>query len=171
VIATNYARVAEAIKFYKTRGYTYMETPWIVDHDVSAITFPESIGGCMLGTLVGSAEQGFLQLMKQGLLKEGTYVSAGPCFRFGDLGKPGKHPYFFKVELISVGVTDYSYILRAALDFMGGQIVETPQGHDLELHGIEIGSYGCRSHGGMTWAYGTGLAEPRYSEALAKGKK
>lgn len=40
--------------------------------------------------------------------------------------------------------------------------------YDIELNGIEIGSYGIRSHKDFTWIYGTGLAEPRFTYALTK---
>jgi hypothetical protein len=44
-------------------------------------------------------------------------------------------------------------------------IVQTEIGHDIELNSIEIGSYGWRQHRDIIWAYGTGLAEPRFSIA------
>jgi hypothetical protein len=44
-------------------------------------------------------------------------------------------------------------------------IVKTEIGHDIELNGIEIGSYGWRQNQDIIWAYGTGLAEPRFSIA------
>jgi hypothetical protein len=40
-------------------------------------------------------------------------------------------------------------------------IIETKEGFDLEVSGIEIGSYGIRSCEYLKWIYGTGLAEPR----------
>jgi hypothetical protein len=42
----------------------------------------------------------------------------------------------------------------------------TPDGIDLMLNGIEIGSYGVRTVGKRTWTYGTGLALPRFTVAL-----
>ena len=40
---------------------------------------------------------------------------------------------------------------------------------DLEIAGIEVGSYGIRHHELVGhWAFGTGLAEPRYSQAMGK---
>jgi hypothetical protein len=38
---------------------------------------------------------------------------------------------------------------------------------DLEINGIEVGSYSRRSFGGISWTCGTGLAEPRFSMATA----
>ena len=45
------------------------------------------------------------------------------------------------------------------------KIIDTPEGYDIELYGIEIGSYGIRRVRGFSWIYGTMLAEPRFSEA------
>ena len=48
--------------------------------------------------------------------------------------------------------------------------VKTDEGYDLEINGIEVGSYGARYHAKIGWwAYGTGLAEPRYTTAMNKG--
>ena len=45
------------------------------------------------------------------------------------------------------------------------EIVKTEEGLDIELNGIEIGSYGYRSYKDFHWIYGTALAEPRFSLA------
>lgn len=42
---------------------------------------------------------------------------------------------------------------------------------DIELNGIEIGSYGVRTCPFLQWSYGTGLAEPRFGRALMAGRK
>lgn len=48
------------------------------------------------------------------------------------------------------------------------EVVDTDEGFDLQLGGIEIGSYGKRHHDSFgPWAYGTGLALPRFSVAKA----
>lgn len=164
----DYSRVAKAIKFYERLGYEYVDTPWVVSHHVKAVTFPGVSEACRKGYLVGSAEQGFIHLMVNGLIKPGLYVSAGPCFRFDDVTKSVfHHPYFFKVELCEIGTTDFSQVLADAHAFLGGTQVQTNDGIDLELNGLEIGSYGYRVYSGHEWAYGTGLAEPRFSQALA----
>jgi hypothetical protein len=41
---------------------------------------------------------------------------------------------------------------------------KTEIGEDLTIDGIEIGSYGIRAYNAITWVYGTGLAEPRFSK-------
>lgn len=57
----------------------------------------------------------------------------------------------------------------------GGRFYEMPLG-DLEVAGVEVGSYGARAfemENGRTvvWAYGTGLAEPRASWAVERSRK
>jgi hypothetical protein len=43
-------------------------------------------------------------------------------------------------------------------------VMSTDEGADLMIDGIEIGSYGIRTYNAITWVYGTGLAEPRFSK-------
>lgn len=38
--------------------------------------------------------------------------------------------------------------------------------YDLEINNIEVGSYGIRQYKNLFWVYGTGLAEPRFSQAI-----
>jgi hypothetical protein len=45
-------------------------------------------------------------------------------------------------------------------------LVMTAEGYDLEIGGIEVGSYAARTADGMSWTCGTGLAEPRFSTAI-----
>ncbi len=45
------------------------------------------------------------------------------------------------------------------------EIVATDEGWDLEVNGIEVGSYGFRQSGGRRWACATGLALPRFDVA------
>lgn len=184
----NYARISEAIEFYKSVGYEYVETPWIVERGVKKLTsgstlenvpgFTNGAGNSQRHDLVGSAEQGFIQLMRAGKLESGKlYVSAGPCFRFADAGRsPLHHPYFFKVELFRPDSVEFEPLLKIARGFFWRQAtslnkvttVNTEFEQDLCLNDIEIGSYGFRAEGQFSWSYGTGLAEPRFSEALGK---
>lgn len=167
-----YGRIAHAIDYYIQKGYEWIDTPWIVPSSVRNMTFKGHKEQCYFGSLVGSAEQGFIHLMQQKVLKpSGLYVSAGPCFRFDDLGHANKHPYFFKVELCAIGTLEYSEMMQDALGYLTGKTVETPEGYDIELNGLEIGSYGSREVDGLKWSYGTGLAEPRYTEALELGNE
>ena len=49
-------------------------------------------------------------------------------------------------------------------------IVKTEEGYDLEVGGIEIGSYGIRKCDYLEWIYGTACAEPRMSVVILKNK-
>ncbi len=110
-------------------------------------------------------------------------MSVGPCFRPQDSEKPYHQGQFFKIELINIlsPGTDISNkwkvacnLVETAREVMKREvpsdrlimIVRTNEGFDLELNGLEIGSYGARSFKGLTWEYGTGLAEPRFTQAL-----
>lgn len=174
--------IAQAIEFYESIGFTYVEVPWIVDPKAVAITLPagHTAFQTMDGALVGSAEQSFLALAMAGKLESGTYVAASPCFR-DDTPDALHQRTFFKVELIDIrprsesfGKYDVQKMAKIARSFFinlpqgwGVQIVECDHGLDIELNGIELGSYGYREHGDWHWVYGTGLAEPRFSLATA----
>lgn len=151
-----------------------------------------------LGSLVGSAEQAFLHMDLAGKLGKGRFCALTPCFRLGDYEDDLHHPYFMKVELyannaegISVMMEDQEVAPPEARAMMSllhmmsivGQFnrsvlgaeeidnihgVQTAEGYDIELNGIEIGSYGVRQHKDHVWVYGTGVAEPRFSQARAR---
>jgi hypothetical protein len=46
--------------------------------------------------------------------------------------------------------------------------VDSTQRDIVTPDGIELGSYGIRTVGNVSFAYGTGLAEPRFSYAINK---
>lgn len=167
--------VARAIEMYQALGYEYIEAPWLVSPAASKSTLPPNREACVLshagrarGDLVGSAEQSFVQLMIDGKISPGRWVTAGPCFRWEDTFDDIHHPTFFKVELMDLAIDpDVSRVTSDAclvLSELTGRLVQrvkTPEGYDLEIGGIEVGSYGQRVFCGATWAYGTGLALPR----------
>jgi hypothetical protein len=124
--------------------------------------------------LVGSAEQAFMQAQYQGMLPAGRYVSLTPCFRREERVTETHKRYFMKVELYASCDASPETALEfanIARDFMRGEtdqpidLVETAEGWDLEIGGIEVGSYSARQGGGMSWTCGTGLAEPRFTTA------
>lgn len=167
--------IAEAIDYYKNKGFTYIEVPWIVSRQAIITTFKGNSTMSNHGCLVGSAEQSFVQMIMDGRLKEGKYVAATPCYR-DELEHDSIHyPYFFKVELISIypksPELDLNQCINQAKDFFvtncdgNVNLEKTKEGFDLSLNGIEIGSYGIRNVCGIEWVYGTGLAEPRFSYA------
>jgi hypothetical protein len=58
------------------------------------------------------------------------------------------------------------FLTVGGADAAARRLVTTEDGLDVEIGGIEVGSYGTRLHEGFSWNYGTGLAEPRFSSAL-----
>jgi hypothetical protein len=140
-----------------------------------------------LNNLVGSAEQGFIQLMLDGKIQPGSYCSAGPCFRDEPVVDELHRHCFFKLELIKIydakevpqllDAWKMAYMVRDThvdLYWLSKKsqerlrVVKTEQGYDLELAGIEVGSYGLRDHAGHRWLYGTGLALPRAQIARSR---
>lgn len=191
----DYFLISRAIDFYAHKGFKYVEAPWMVGPNALNSTLPpgknafwvedwHELADKSRSALVGSAEQGFVQLMLDGRLPLGSHMAAGPCFRDDEVDELHQKT-FFKVELIIV--MDYApppeFALKMAhedaLEFFYQNTglrdrlleVETEAGYDINLNGIEIGSYGVRSFEGHHWIYGTGLAEPRFSMALAAGQK
>jgi hypothetical protein len=192
----DWSLVGRAVAHYESAGFKYVEVPWIVHNSTVNATLPEGKEPFLINrpwsdmhaytpTLVGSAEQGFLQMMLDGKLGPGRYVTASPCFRDDEVDEL-HHKDFFKVELCTVlnHMAPYEYVRSLAVEadaFFRSvfrragtlpaehlQMVETAIGLDIELGGIEIGSYGARYYEGHHWVYGTGLAEPRFSQAMAK---
>lgn len=192
-IAVNWSRLGRAVDFYTQRGYTYVEAAWAVSPEATAITCPrpEFTGEvAQWGSLVGSAEQSFIQMMMDETLPSGKFVACTPCVRLGDAVDDLHQIGFMKVELFRTDRVDDSAVESVIEDarlFMNLELgqnflfdptaaprverVQTHEGFDLELYGIEVGSYGRRSHPSMwkDWICGTGLAEPRFSTAWAMG--
>lgn len=175
----SYYRIAKAQLYYASLGYINIETPWFVSLDAISVTLPSERRPILsaLGALVGSAEQGFIQMMLDGTLKPGKYQSTGPCFRdepnYDDMHRPA----FMKTELIwykpERAEESLQVVLNNALscfrDIFGHYdvaTVYTEEGIDLNINGIEIGSYGIRRMQDHSWIYGTGIAEPRFSLAI-----
>ncbi len=178
----DWSLISEAITFYGTVGYTYVDTPWVVPNEVSRITFPGDAISCQFGDLVGSAEQGFLARPVEAGAK---LVSCSPCFRNEPVINDLYERWFMKVELYREG-HHLNEVLRDAQVFLDGasrthsiktwgahhgtwspcEVIETSEGYDLNLNGIEVGSYGVRTHEGREWTYGTGIALPRFTVAV-----
>jgi hypothetical protein len=174
----DYARLGRSVEHYEKVGYTHVEVPWTVTQAVSNITKPPGAGEYLINSknkvLVASGEQGFLYLALKGFLPPGKFQAITPCFR--DEPFDVSHTkYFMKNELI---ITDdpsiemVKKIIGDALEYFHTEhptgvlrVVETAVGCDIELNGIELGSYGLRKTSFLTWVYGTGLAEPRFTMA------
>jgi hypothetical protein len=183
-VAINWEYLSYAVKYFIDTGYQYVEVPWIVPNDITRATCPNEryIVNSTLGDIVGSAEQSFLSLDQSGQLGKGRFVACTPCFRNEDFLDDLHQNTFMKVELYRNDIVD-----RDALYDMFIEVEKFYQicplwninknltgracgdgSFDLDLNGIEIGSYGIRSYGEINWIYGTALAEPRFSAALAK---
>ena len=182
----DYARLGRSVDFYRTLDNPFMpiEVPWTVATAIADITKPEGRTNFVIEgkskALVASGEQGFLYLALKGFLPDGRYQAITPCFR--DEPFDVTHTkYFMKNELIIVA-KDQS---RIQLEFALQGLVRNAQEFferettlpvslstagpteeiDIFVNGHEVGSYGIRSTSFLTWIYGTGLAEPRFSMA------
>lgn len=179
----SWRRIASALDFYARNGYEFVSVPWHVPQSVAAVTCGTEERMFHLreyGVLVGSAEQSFIGSQIDGNLRRGRFVGVSPCFRNEGADRDSLHDlYFMKVELYSTleGRRDEDRELaEVARAFLLSQIpdgrpvdidlVTTTEGFDLEIGGIEVGSYSCRAHGKTSWTCGTGLAEPRFSMAV-----
>jgi hypothetical protein len=174
----NYNLISKAIKKYKELGYKHIEVPWSVSKEIIDITLPPGLIAFPAedqNFFVGSAEQSFLHLIINENLKCGKYVAASPCFRDDKVDKYHKK-YFFKVELIhytnkrSLDKQDLNDVIVDAYSVFKSMTKKKILFHkmkdmvDLEIDGIEIGSYGIRAFKDFNWVYGTGIAEPRFSQ-------
>src|SRR3989338_4820259 len=165
--------------FYQSKGYQKIDVPWAIDKDVLDITLPAGKKGVDLldKKLVGSAEQSYLQLLKEKKILTGKYVATTPCFRDDNIDELHQH-YFLKTELIHIYLQgnrvekDIEKIINDALEFfrffLPVKKQQTDIGYDIvdERDGIELGSYGIRQHQfsenyKVQWVYGTGIALPR----------
>lgn len=185
--------IADAQHFYKRRGYVEIATPWIVSNEALSATKPPDAKDFSLKcdyyegdgmNLCASAEQAFIHMMLSGFaFRENTkYQSTGPCFRIEHEYNEFTYPWFFKTELMVYAPTDpetaVMNVLFDAMSFFMQTVGEpythhlsferTPEGIDIHLMGVEIGSYGHRKYKDHNWIYGTGIAEPRFSSLFIK---
>lgn len=174
----DYIKIGKAIEYYKSEGFKYIEVPWVADEDIIKTTLPidRDVIKCQLGNLVGSAEQSFLQLVKNKKLQlDGyhRYMACTPCFR--DENNDFLHKsYFMKVELfIPTMVNDetldkvVNICLKFFKKYISCKVIETEEGFDIVTEdNVELGSYGIRNDGNISWIYATGLAEPRLTSQI-----
>lgn len=175
-------RISDTIRHFMVHGYKYRNVPWTVPHEINMATCPDEryLVNSNIGEFVGSAEQSFLYLDSIGKLGKGKFVTCTPCFR-NDEEDYFHQKTFMKVELYDndFGESSLEEMVELARDrfsrmtaFLLGdldppvRIVSTPEGFDIEINGIEVGSYGERSWGDMKWLCGTALAEPRFTRAI-----
>ena len=172
--------LVDALVRYEGIGYQSIEVPWAIPPNVVQMTAPEDAGILFAAhdlALVGSAEQSFLYLAREGIIRRGRYVAISPCFRL-DHADHQHQNQFMKVELFATvgvdtdGVDQMITDARQVFTLLGArghrmEVVRTEEGidsRDILINGIEVGSYGIRKINGIEWVYGTGLAEPRFSQ-------
>lgn len=65
-----WALIPRALLHYKTYDYEYIEVPWVISEEALRVTLPSDRVGHRTqdGPLVGSAEQGFVQMYLDGEL-------------------------------------------------------------------------------------------------------
>lgn len=181
----DYGKIVSALNHYRSHGYTQIEIPWCVTPEVNLVTFPDWLDrkeiSCHWGDLIGSAEQGFVQKMVDGLMPDGRSMAVSPCFRMEASYNELTRPWFMKLELIDFLPTDptaaRNRMITDAFSFFSQcgvrpTVIDTCQvprkgvGNEFDIvavDGTELGSYGIRKHGNFLWVYGTGIAEPRLS--------
>jgi len=182
----NYARLAQAQTFYKGRGYTNVDTPWLVNPPAVRATLPMStpLWETTHGVFVNSGEQSFIQKMLDGEMEAGEYQTTTPCLLSPTeheskyfFGLDQKHPYYMMIELISYDPADikvaYEKMLNDATacffevsDMESFDAIQSEEGVDVSFRGVVLGSYGVRKMGDKMWVYGTGLVEPRFTLAM-----
>ena len=171
--------IKQAILFYELRGYKPISVPMLVDVDVAELTKPKDRKHIYHNdlTYVGSAENSFIQLWKNGNIKHGKYMALTPCFRDEPKLTDTHLRVFIKIELVIIGSDkkeDLFEIIYDAEDFfniigLNTDIVKYPDTYDIECNGIELGSYDIRKMlDGTPYCCGTGIAEPRTSYVLER---
>ena len=148
-------------------------------------------------SLIGSGEQGFMGLMNKGILPPGKYQTITPCFRNESYDTthskqfmklelievlPGKldwQPSEYCARMIQHAhavmskVSDEQLMLQIQPMITQDPLAIARQ-HDIGIavgqhpsKWIELGSYGVRRAFFGTWVFGTGLAEPRFSNCVS----
>lgn len=175
--------LAQAQQYYAEHGYQDAYTPWIVEDDPYSATLPPEHEGLKWaaktgGYHVASAEQGFMQLMRDNKYIPPKAQSTTPCFRGEPVYDELHLPFFYKLELYNADTSNQSLqemiaCARGLFTQLGidTRVVKTAErAFDIETaktH-IELGSYGVRAYHNYVWLYGTGLALPRATQARAK---
>lgn len=172
--------LSEAKNHYSRHGFFYMEVPWTVGRDAYMATKPEDAKDLLVRHwdryLLASGEQSLMQIRSKLPCKHLQTIT--PCFRSENEYNDLRRPHFMKLELMSVldetdnDVRCLQQMIMKALAFFGKhaynlEVVHTGNDtYDINSNGIEIGSYGIREYQGFRWVYGTGLAEPRFSQTM-----
>lgn len=183
-----FARMARSLHYWQVRGWAHVSLPWLAPERYTACTRPLDAPDdptTTHGNLLASGEQSFLMLEDQGRLPDGDrFIGWTPCFRHEPVFDSTHHFYFLKAELYQRTteelmtahlneMVEHARVwmdLEAALTGQSGRAAIVQTGFlqfDIEVAGMEVGSYGVRAANGRLYVYGTACAEPRLSTALA----
>ena len=190
----DYNKIGFAVDYYGGLGFKYIAVPWIVSEEAVTATAPVGVRmfNTFAGELVASGEQSFIEIRKKLMASSGfpaLFQCVTPCFRDEPIQDALHRQYFMKNELIAVlhPTHEKEQIPWAAIDFLirtslaffkkftkeydTVKVVNAPQDNsivnkDILINGIEVGSYGYRHYSDFCWVYGTGIAEPRFSQSL-----
>lgn len=180
----------KSLKYFSKRGFKQVEVPWRVSQEAIEGTFDSNQSFKSDDKfLIGSAEQGFLELYLQNKLTSNQLMSVSPCFR-NESEDYFHQQEFMKLELICFldkladldfrFNNEYSNIKRLVINFIIKKlkikasdivVLETNESNsiyseDILINGIEYGSYGIRQFQDKYYIYGTGIALPRASKIL-----
>ena len=183
-------RLARNLAYWQqAKGYAFVDLPWVVSPEFTNATRPAWVTqedpSTRYGNLLASGEQAFLALEQDNGLPAGFsgYVGWTPCFRDEGTFDRFHHFYFMKSEVFvpctaANAQTELAAVIAAARQWFATELalLGLPENllaverisleqQDLVLNGIEIGSYGIRPCAQGLYIYGTGCAEPRFSEA------
>lgn len=174
----DYKLLEYSIKHYENKGFKRIEVPWLVTEAVDSITRPKDVAPYVVESkkknLIASGEQGFLYLYLKEYLPKGSFQTITPCFR-NDSFDFTHTKYFMKNELIQTDVVTkdrLEEVVNIAVELFQPyfledlDIIETPDGFDINHGNFELGSYGIRECEFLKWIYGTGWAEPRMSKLI-----
>lgn len=182
----DYKLIHDSTIFYEEKGFTRIETPWVVGSEINDITRPEDKRPYKLvhngKIVVGSGEQSFLYLYNKECLPKGKFQTTTPCFR-DDAVDFLHSKYFMKNELIQTDIVTWdevSNIVNYCMDFYSQyfpksalRMISNEDGYDISLmahgggeYGYELGSYGIRRWNNLEWIFATGCAEPRTSKLI-----
>ena len=110
----DYELLNKALKYYAKVGFKQIEVPWRVSAEAINLTFNNNLSFKSDNKfLIGSAEQGFLELYLRNKLTSNQLMSVSPCFR-NEIEDDLHQQEFMKLELIffsnyKIGETDATY--------------------------------------------------------------
>lgn len=179
--------VYQAIQHYMKKGCFLAAAPYLVDPDIMAWTCPEGVIDKRFTHVdgkqyVASAEQSFLQMEKDGRIgiNQPPMLALTPCYRDESVLDETHLNIFLKLEIFEYNPEsvsgDYFWANEMRNFFwqqgLNTEVKPTDLGFDvLDRFGMELGSFGYRvTPKGVNYVYGTGLAEPRASLAIARDK-